>query len=328
MSIFPGLVQGLTRALVGYQGGRARGEQQRRQENLQQQEMQRQARQDMLAEQLMGARIADYQRQAQQPVNPVNIDPLSEAGVAAQLQIAQGRPQAPRNLDPNDPAVLQRRMDAEFRQAQRMNQAGLGQQRQAGVPEREKASAAAATIRANAIINRLEAADPTIGARVAQKAAARRSIIAALGRRLGGISDEQAQNLIESQIEQSMTPEELEYYVGTKEWLGGALPGLSGKAVTAREWVIQAPRFFSLGAANPATTKQRRGARATRSRGFALEAGPAMQEWLPGLQDLDLSEYGLGGAPATQPAEPTAPQQTVGGRRITRTVDPRRFFRP
>jgi hypothetical protein len=143
------------------------------------------------------------------------------------------------------------------------------------VQEREKASAALAAQDANTIINRLEDADPNIAARVAQKAAAHRSLLAALARRVAGISDEEASYQIESQIEQSMTPQELEYYTAAKQYLGGILPGLSGKTVTAREFMMQAPAFFSMGGASPSVSANRRAARERRIRSFVAEAGRA-----------------------------------------------------
>lgn len=162
------------------------------------------------------------------------------------------------------------------------------------VTEREKASAAVAVIRANAMINQLEAADPTIGQRVARKAAVRKSLISGITRRLTGTSTEDANLLVESQIEQSMTPEELQYYVAGKQLLSGILPGLSGKQVTAREYAMHAPAYLSMGSSNPAVIQSRAKARATRIRNFIAEAGEAFPERLPELQDVDLSPYGLG----------------------------------
>lgn len=162
------------------------------------------------------------------------------------------------------------------------------------VTEREKASAAVGAIRANALINRLDTTDPTIGARVAQKAANRKSIISGLMRRLTGTSQEDANLLAESQIEQSMTPDELEYYVAGKQLLSSILPGLSGKQVTAREYVMHAPAYLSLGSTNPRVIQSRAQARSTRIRGFIAEAGEAMAERIPELQGIDLTPYGLG----------------------------------
>lgn len=165
------------------------------------------------------------------------------------------------------------------------------------VTEREKASAAVNTIRANVAINERERLDPTIGARVANKVAVRKSIVSGLMRRLVGTSQEDANLLAESEIEKSMTPEELEYYVAGKQLLSGILPGLSGKQVTAREYVMHAPAYLSMGSTSPAVIASRRRARASRIRGFAAEAGDAMAERLAELEDVDLSEYGLGVAP-------------------------------
>lgn len=167
------------------------------------------------------------------------------------------------------------------------------------VTEREKGSAAVGSIIANATINRLDGTDPTIGARVAKKAAARKSIIGGILRRLVGTSQEDANLLAEAEIEKSMTPEELEYYVAGKQLLSSILPGLSGKQVTAREYVIHAPAYLSLGSTNPRVIKSRAQARITRIRGFIAEAGEAMVERLPELQGIDLSPYGLG--PVTLP---------------------------
>lgn len=162
------------------------------------------------------------------------------------------------------------------------------------VTEREKASAAVSSIRANAMINALEAADPTIGQRVARKAAVRKSVVSGLMRRLTGTSTEDANLLAESQIEQSMTPEELQYYVAGKQLLSGILPGLSGKQVTAREYVMHAPAYLSMGSSSASVIRSRANARATRIRSFIAEAGDAFPERLPELQDVDLSPYGLG----------------------------------
>lgn len=173
-----------------------------------------------------------------------------------------------------------------------------GERRIPVVTEREKASAAVSTIRANSTINRIELSDPNIGARVAKKAAARKSVIGGIMRRLVGTSQEDANLLAEAQIEQSMTPEELEFYVAGKQLLSGILPGLSGKQVTAREYVMHAPAYLSMGSTNPRVIQARAKARNTRIRSFVAEAGAAMAERLPELQDVDLSEYGLGGPPA------------------------------
>lgn len=328
-----GLVSGLTRALTSYQGGRFQGQQQARQEALAEQERQRRARQDLLAQQLIGAQLSNYQslaagRQQQQAAAEAQQRAIRDA--AARIRQVEGldqtllalpdeqlveavktrSTQAPHNIDPLS--------DEGIRRQKRLVDIGVRQNpnvviRQPQVTEREKASAAVAAEAANTIINRLEDADPGIGARVARKAAVRRSIVAALGRRIAGLSDEQAQMQIESTIEQSMTPEELEYYAASKDYLGSVLPGLSGKAVTAREWVIQAPRFFSLGATTPGVASNRRKARQQRIDSFYAEAGQAAPPR----------------PPPVAPTGPVAPQpQTVGGRTIGRTADPAAFFRP
>ena len=162
------------------------------------------------------------------------------------------------------------------------------------VTEREKASAAITVIRANDTINRMERADPSIGARVANKAAQRKSIISGLMRRLVGTPQEDANLLAEAEIEKSMTPQELEYYITGKQLLSGILPGLSGKQVTAREYVMHAPAYLSMGSQNPRVIKSREQARITRARGFIAEAGAAMAERMGELQGIDLSPYGLG----------------------------------
>lgn len=168
------------------------------------------------------------------------------------------------------------------------------------VTEREKASAAVSSIRANATINRFDATDPTIGARVAQKAALQKSLISGIMRRVAGTSQEDASLLAESQVEQNMTPQELEYYVAGKQLLSGILPGLSGKQVTAREYVMHAPAYLSMGSTNPNVIAGRAKARNTRIRSFIKEAGDAFAERIPELQDVNLSAYGLGTArPAT-----------------------------
>lgn len=167
------------------------------------------------------------------------------------------------------------------------------------VTEREKASAAVSSIRANQTINRFDATDPTIGARVAQKAALQKSLISGIMRRVAGTSQEDASLLAESQVEQNMTPQELEYYVAGKQLLSGILPGLSGKQVTAREYVMHAPAYLSMGSTNPNVIAGRAKARNTRIRSFIKEAGDAFAERIPELQDVNLSAYGLG---AVKPA--------------------------
>lgn len=176
------------------------------------------------------------------------------------------------------------------------------------VTEREKASAAVNAIRANNILNSAEASDPTIGQRVARKVAARKSIISGILHRVVGTSQEDANYLAEQQIEQSMSPEELEYYVAGKQWMGAVLPGLSGKQVTGREYMMQAPAYLSMGSGNPRVVANRRAARVGRSRGLATEAGDAMAERLAELQadNIDLSEYGLGPKRPT-PSPPPPP---------------------
>lgn len=160
------------------------------------------------------------------------------------------------------------------------------------VTEREKASAAIGAAQANAIVNRLEVADPGIAARVAKRVAAYRAGLSAVGKRLLGASPEEIALEAESQIEQSMSPEELQFYQASKQWLSSVLPGLSGKQVTAREYIMQAPPYFSMGATNPQVAAARRKARATRTKGFIFEAGDAMNERLQEL--VDPQEYGLG----------------------------------
>lgn len=182
------------------------------------------------------------------------------------------------------------------------------------VTEREKASAALGAIRANAIISRVEAVDPTIGQRVARKVAVRKSLVSGIMRRVAGTTQEDANFAAEQQIEASMAPDELEYYVAAKGWLGAVLPGLSGKQVTGREYMMQAPAYFSMGSGNPGVTANRAAARVARSRSFAKEAGDAMNERQAEIAELaglgiDLSQYGLGPKPAARP-------------------DPSRYFRP
>lgn len=160
--------------------------------------------------------------------------------------------------------------------------------------EREKASAAVSSIRADSRISELERADPTIGARVANKAARYKATIAGLGKRLIGTPQEEINQLAEAEIEKSMVGDELEYYVTGKQLLSGILPGLSGKQVTAREYMMHAPGYLSMGSTNPRVTESRRKARNTRIRSFIAEAGEAMAERIPELQGIDLSPYGLG----------------------------------
>lgn len=162
------------------------------------------------------------------------------------------------------------------------------------VTEREKASAAVGAIRANEIINRIERTDPNIGARVAQKVAVRKSVISGLMRRLAGTSQEDATLLAESEIEKSMSPQELEYYVAAKQYMSATIPGLSGKQVTAREYAMHAPSYFSMGSSNPGVIASRLKARNTRIRGNIKEAGDAFAERLQELSDVDLTPYGIG----------------------------------
>ena len=162
------------------------------------------------------------------------------------------------------------------------------------VTEREKASSAIGAIQANAIVNRMEKGAPDIAARVARKVALRKGIFTGIVHRLSGTSREDADLLTEQAIEQSMTPDELEFYQASKQWLANVIPGIAGKQMTAREYAIQAPAYFSMGAVTPTVTSNRRKARITRTRGLITEAGEAFNERYPEVQDMDLSEYGLG----------------------------------
>lgn len=192
-------------------------------------------------------------------------------GTPVSLETKSGRYSANQLRDPNDPS-----------------------RRIPGVTEREKASAAVTVIRANDVITRMERADPGIGGRVANKAAKRKSFISGILKRAVGTSQEDANLLAEAEIEKSMTPDELEYYITGKQLLSGILPGLSGKQVTAREYVMHAPAYLSMGSNNPRVIKSREQARITRARGFITEAGEAMTERMSELQGIDLSPYGLG----------------------------------
>jgi hypothetical protein len=162
------------------------------------------------------------------------------------------------------------------------------------VTEREKASSAIGAIQANTIVNRLEGTSPDIAARVARKVALRKGIFTGIIHRLSGTSREDADLLTEQAIEQSMTPDELEFYQAAKQWLANVIPGIAGKQMTAREYAIQAPAYFSMGSGTPTVTLNRRRARITRTRGLITEAGDAFTERYPEVQNLDLSEYGLG----------------------------------
>lgn len=195
--------------------------------------------------------------------------------------------QAPERRDPNAPSTVVR---------------------QPQVTEREKASFGSLALQANETVNRLEAQDPSLGARVATKAARYTGVIGGLGRRLLGASPEQIANAAEAEIERSMSPDELAYYQASKAYLSNVLPALSGKAVTAREWLMQAPAYFPLGATAPDVSQTRQTARAQRVRGFFREAGPAAEEVLEELRQMgiDLSPYGYG-APVPQPTTPPPP---------------------
>lgn len=162
------------------------------------------------------------------------------------------------------------------------------------VTEREKASVAIMTATANATINRLETADPTIPQRLAQRLRNSRAVVGAIGKRIAGYSTDDLAILQEQQIEQSLQddPALLEYYQSQKAYLGPTMFGLSGKVITGRDYTTQAPTFFAMGASNPATLAARRKARAQRIRGFAMEAGDAMNERMAELTEPE--EYGYG----------------------------------
>jgi hypothetical protein len=182
--------------------------------------------------------------------------------------------------------------------------------RRESVPiERKSASGFVNAAMANAIINRLEERDPTIAARVARKVALRKSFISGILRRAAGTSQEDANYQAEQQIEQSMTPDELEFYASAKQFLAPVLSVESGKQVTGREYMIHAPVFFSMGGVTPQVTKNRRGARASKLRGFYAESGEAGPPRLQELIDagIDLSEYGIGTAPTQRKRRPENP---------------------
>lgn len=187
------------------------------------------------------------------------------------------------------------------------------------VTEREKASYAVGAAQANQTINRLEATDPSIGGRVARKAAVRQGMISGIMRRIVGTSSEDASRLVEQQIEQSMTPEELQYYQAAKLFMSNTLPALSGKAITAREYMMQGPAYFSMGGVSPQVVQARRKARAGRIRGFLVEAGDAMTERQSELPDPE--EYGL--APVQQsPGTTVTPRAPRYHRKFRNTGTP------
>lgn len=163
------------------------------------------------------------------------------------------------------------------------------------ITEREKASGAIGAAQANAIINAMETADSTIAARVARKVANRRALLGAVAKRLAGVPEDDIAIAQEAQIEQGLTPDELQYYQGQKQYLSNVIAALSGKTVTAREYVMHAPAYFSMGGTTPQVTLARRKARAQRVVGFIKEAGDAMTERLPELATPE--EYGLGPPP-------------------------------
>lgn len=175
------------------------------------------------------------------------------------------------------------------------------------ITEREKASAAIGAAQANSIINQLETADPTIAQRVARKVANTRTVLGAAAKRLLGTPEDDIAFQQEAQIEQALTPQELQYYQAQKLFLGSVLPGLSGKTVTAREFMMQAPPYFSMGGGSPGVTTSRRKARATRIRGFITESGEAMTERLGEIQDP--SEYGIRAQPGVTVTPTNKPRQ-------------------
>jgi hypothetical protein len=140
MANLSGLVTGLTKGLIGYQGGRLAGQQQARTDQLAELERQRQARQDLLAQQLTQAQLGNYQslaseraqtlaaNQHTQQMQDENQRAIHEA--ANRLRAVQGidprlaalpdqeligamktqLTQAPRNIDPWSPEAVNARI--------------------------------------------------------------------------------------------------------------------------------------------------------------------------------------------------------------------------
>jgi hypothetical protein len=318
-----GLVRGALQGLTAYRGGQLQGQLLREQREREQAEREQQARYRLLQERAL----------MQQLNRPAPIDPLSEEGAqrlvererlssearradqeAAERPVAEAFARA-------DPSLAGLPISEQVRRGRQKFESGLiaGRQRdtviekQPQVTEREKATYGALSLQANEIIGRLEARDPGIGARVASKAANYKAVIGGLAGRLLGASEEQTAAAAEAQIERSMSPDELAYYKASKQFLANVLPALSGKAVTAREWLMQAPSFFSLGAGTPETIVNQRNARVGRVRGFFREAGSAAAN--PVLEELraagyDLTPYGFGASSPTvrTPETPRAPR--------------------
>lgn len=306
-----GLLQGLTSATTGAQQGK-----------LDRKKYEQEAMRQLLAQQVTEAQLGQYAGQAQ-----------AQAAAAAEAQRRRAQIEAYRAAHPDvadytDEAVenmmrpttttevnWETKETEDGRYVQINPRTGEERPLRSRAPKRkdptltdpkpamrEKASYGLLAAQANAVVNRAEDQDIGIGARVAKKAAAYNSVASAIGRRLAGMSDEDIARQAEVQIESSMTPQELEYYQATKNYLSNILPALSGKTITAREWLMQGPAYFSVGGptSGPAG-KNRRKARGQRIRRFFVEAGEeAAAEAIADLQSqgYDLSEYGYGPAPS------------------------------
>lgn len=291
------LLRGTAGGITAYSQGKRAQEQAR-------QEMERQARRDLLAESLLRAQaenqrsLAQQRRRRKAPTTVftdqglMQFDEESGAWVPAQIgslpvgtRLRRPEPRAPREHVPV-------------------------------IAEKEKATFGGLALRANNIANRLEAADPTIGARVAKKLANTRGVISALGHRLAGMSQDEIDKQAETRVQSSMTPEELEYYHATAAYMGQVLPGRSGKAVTGREWLMQAPTFFATGEVTPNTVKARSDFRLQQVQGMFREAGSAADPVLEALRGagLDLTPYGFAPAGPQPPVGPQPPRASERGK--------------
>ena len=163
--------------------------------------------------------------------------------------------------------------------------------------ERERATGATLALEANETIDRIESQERDIGARVMQKVTQQKTIAEGLIRKLSlsGVDIDQAKLQAEALVEASLMPTERAYYVGAKQVLGTMLPALSGKQVTASEFVMHAPVYFSVGGSDQLTQPMRARARVLRLGGLARESGAVFSERVKQgyLKNVDLTKYGF-----------------------------------
>jgi hypothetical protein len=297
-SLFGPLVVALTRGLGAYQRGKVGALQAAREE---QRRKRREVREEALARSLI-------EQRHQQPSDTWDI---RETRTGNLVQVHKRTGEVRPLLHDGKPVLAPARRDP----TQIL-------QKQPQVTEREKASFAVLATHANEVVNWLEQQDPAIAARVARKAATWKTLAGGVGRRLLGASDEQVAQAAEVQVERSMTPEELEYYSASKQYLSNVLPALSGKAVTAREFMMQAPAYFSMGSPAPEALRLKRDQRARRVRGFWKEAGPAAEERLPDVGEYDLTPYGLPNVPRERASTARGPNVRAPAPRRYRPDNP------